>query len=83
MSNNNIPKSPNLEAIREALKALPLEDRLSLLQSELADSGLTVVFGGNSRTSAQICVNIYSSKDLEVDQLLHTLGDWVKNKSKH
>jgi hypothetical protein len=70
------------QKVKDLLHALPLEERLKILQSELSDCGLTVVFGGSSRTSAQLCVNIYNSKELEIDKILHTLADFLRdNKS--
>lgn len=64
--------------IREMLKSLSAEERLQVLQSELSDCGLTVVFGGSSRTSAQICVNIYNSKELAIDEILQGVADYLR-----
>lgn len=71
--------SERVKKVRELLKSLPVEERLQVLQSELSDCGLTVVFGGSSRTSAQICVNIYNSKDLAIDEILEGLADYLRN----
>jgi hypothetical protein len=64
----------------ELFRLLPVEQKAKLIQSELADAGMTVVFGGSNKTTTDICINIYNSKELEVDKILDAVGNWVKIK---
>lgn len=64
----------------ELFRSLPTEQKTKLIQSELADAGMTVVFGGSNKTTTEICINIYNSKELEVDKILDAVGHWIKTK---
>jgi hypothetical protein len=77
-SNSN---GSDLESLCAQLRALPIEQCVKLLQSELDDTGLTVVLGGSNRTTSEVCINIYNSRDLVIDEILSVLGDWVRKKS--
>lgn len=77
MSSNG---SDRVESLRRLFADLTVDEKIEFFDKELRESGLTVIFGGSNRVSSEICVNIYNSKDLEVDQVLQAIGAYIKSR---
>ena len=73
----------NFEDIKKAWHSLTPEQKAELIAEELEGSGLTVVFGGSNRTTSEVCINIYNAKDLKVEEVLETVGNWIIEKNKN
>ena len=66
--------SDRVEHLRRLFADLTVDEKIEFFEKELKDIGLTVIFGGSNRVTSEVCVNIYNSKDLEVDQVLQAIG---------
>lgn len=70
------------QRIKELLKSLPLEERLKLFQSDLSKHGLNIVITGSTYTTAHICMNITSSKELDISELLFSIAAYLEKTEK-
>ncbi|WP_139253793.1 hypothetical protein [Hydrococcus rivularis] len=72
----------NYEDVRELVRSLPVEMRAKLIEEELKTTGLTVIFGGNNTTTAEIVLQIHGAKDIDVDEILGALASRIKQDKK-
>ncbi|OKH17833.1 hypothetical protein NIES593_22705 [Hydrococcus rivularis NIES-593] len=56
--------------------------RAKLIEEELKTTGLTVIFGGNNTTTAEIVLQIHGAKDIDVDEILGALASRIKQDKK-
>lgn len=80
MSNGN--GSDRVQELRRLFASLSVDEKIEFFEQELKDSGLTVIFGGSNRVTSEVCINIYNSKDLEVDKVLEAIGSYIKSRNK-
>ena len=67
------------QLIGEEMGALPVEEKVKVLQEQLDTTGLTVILGSNHVTTAEIAIQIHNAENLEIEKILGALASRIRH----